>query len=281
MLIITQIDGLVMTDPKSHYAHSQPPHLMDDTDCRNWVTDCVCATCRERKADSSEKQITSLFGDYNYIDVEDEGELTAHQYLVCNFEMHAYVFSTRKWGKQPRFRQSFQADARVERLHVDNFFEPKFEENMFDNLVMEEQRKRILKGLSKSFARRNKNDEIVPMDLWEADFVKGKGGGLIFLLHGKPGVGKTCTAGKFDSLCGPFEVLILLLECVAAFTRRPLMVLTPSDIGTDPDDVESILARNFKTAQSWGAVILIDEADVFMECRSTTDLVRNSLVAGK
>ncbi|EFY96203.2 ATPase (AAA) domain protein [Metarhizium robertsii] len=240
-----EIDGLVMTDPKSHYTHSQPPRLMDDTDCRNWVTDCVCATCRERKADSSEKQITSLFGDYNYIDVEDEDELTAHQYLVCNFEMHAYVFSTRKW----------------ERLHVDNFFEPKFEENMFDNLVMEEQRKRILKGLSKSFARRNKNDEIVPMDLWEADFVKGKGGGLIFLLHGKPGVGKTCTA-----------------ECVAAFTRRPLMVLTPSDIGTDPDDVESILARNFKTAQSWGAVILIDEADVFMECRSTTDLVRNSFL---
>ncbi|QLI68001.1 uncharacterized protein G6M90_00g030840 [Metarhizium brunneum] len=133
---------------------------------------------------------------------------------------------------------------------------------MINSLVMEEQRKRILKGFSKSFARRNKNDEIVPMDLWEADFVKGKGGGLIFLLHGKPGVGKSCTA-----------------ECVAAFTRRPLMVLTPGDIGTNPDKVEFILAKKFNMAQSWGAVIPIDEADVFMERRSTTDLVRNSFVA--
>ncbi|KAF4484031.1 hypothetical protein CGGC5_v008297 [Colletotrichum fructicola Nara gc5] len=30
----------------------------------------------------------------------------------------------------------------------------------------------------------------------------------------------------------------------------------------------------------WGAVLLIDEADVFMERRTTSDLVRNSLVAG-
>lgn len=59
------------------------------------------------------------------------------------------------------------------------------------------------------------------------------------------------------------------------------MVLTSSDIGTDPESIEANLTRNFKTAKSWGAVLLIDEADVFMERRSTADLVRNSLVAGK
>ncbi|EMR70898.1 putative aaa family atpase protein [Eutypa lata UCREL1] len=80
---------------------------------------------------------------------------------------------------------------------------------------------------------------------------------------GGPGVGKTCTA-----------------ECIAAFTKRPLMVLTSSDISTDPSMVEGNLTRQFKTAKSWGAVLLIDEADVFMERRSTADLVRNSLVAG-
>jgi signal recognition particle GTPase len=31
---------------------------------------------------------------------------------------------------------------------------------------------------------------------WSADFVEGKGEGLTILLHGKPGVGKTYTAGK-------------------------------------------------------------------------------------
>jgi pheromone shutdown protein TraB len=59
------------------------------------------------------------------------------------------------------------------------------------------------------------------------------------------------------------------------------MVLTMSDIGTNPKDVESNLTRSFKTATSWGAVLLIDEADVFMARRSIEDLARSSLVASK
>lgn len=136
---------------------------------------------------------------------------------------------------------------------------------MINDLVMEDKRLQTLKALSKSFVRENKMGR--PMKVghqWSADFVEGKGSGLIFLLHGSPGVGKTFTA-----------------ECIAEYVRRPLMVLTSSDIGTDPIQVERNLERNFKTATSWGAVLLIDEADVFMERRSTQDLVRNSLVAGK
>jgi len=30
------------------------------------------------------------------------------------------------------------------------------------------------------------------------DIIKGKGKGMVFLLHGAPGVGKTLTAGKYD-----------------------------------------------------------------------------------
>jgi hypothetical protein len=70
-------------------------------------------------------------------------------------------------------------------------------------------------------------------------------------------------------------------ECIAEFVRRPLLVLTCSDIGTEPKEVEVNLTKHFKRAKSWGAVMLIDEADVFMERRSTADLTRNSLVAGK
>jgi SpoVK/Ycf46/Vps4 family AAA+-type ATPase len=58
------------------------------------------------------------------------------------------------------------------------------------------------------------------------------------------------------------------------------MVLTASDVGTEPKEVEANLTAHFKRAKSWGAVLLIDEADIFMERRSTIDLVRNSLVAG-
>ena len=76
-------------------------------------------------------------------------------------------------------------------LHVRNFTEPSFDEQMIDNsLVMDEQRKTTLKALAKSFARQNKHSELVTRDWWSADFVKGKGSGLIFLLHGSPGTGK-------------------------------------------------------------------------------------------
>ena len=58
------------------------------------------------------------------------------------------------------------------------------------------------------------------------------------------------------------------------------MVLTSSDIGTNSEEVESNLANEFISAKRCNAVLLIDEADVFMERRSSVDLIRNSLVAG-
>ncbi|KAI1502348.1 P-loop containing nucleoside triphosphate hydrolase protein [Biscogniauxia marginata] len=241
-----EVDGLVMADLKSYYASDGiKPTLLETTDCRNWTSDCKCAVCKNKGTDKS--NMVSLFEDYNYIAIETEDTLTQHQYFLCHFEMRAFVFRTRTW----------------ELLHVRHFSEPEFDEDLIDHLVMDTQRKRTLKSLAKSFARVNKHGEVLTKDPWAADFVKGKGHGLIFLLHGRPGVGKTCTA-----------------ECIAAFTKRPLMVLTSSDIGTDPASVETNLTKNFKTAKSWGAVLLIDEADVFMERRSTADLVRNSLVAG-
>jgi hypothetical protein len=66
---------------------------------------------------------------------------------------------------------------------------------MIDVLVMDETRVRTLKALVNSFARIDKNERPIDQGPWAADFVKGKGNGLIFLLRGMPGVGKTCTAG--------------------------------------------------------------------------------------
>jgi hypothetical protein len=76
----------------------------------------------------------------------------------------------------------------TEKLHVKNFAAPEFPENMIQNWVMDQQRKDTLKALSLSFARHNKQGEKLTRDMWAADFVKGKGSGLIFLLHGQPGV---------------------------------------------------------------------------------------------
>jgi len=97
---------------------------------------------------------------------------------------------------------------------------------------------------------------------WAADPIPNKGEGQIFLLHGPPGAGKTFTA-----------------ECVAEFTSRPLLSLTCGDIGTDEQRVEEALSKWFKLAEIWGAVMLIDEADVYLERRSVNDLTRNGLVS--
>lgn len=77
-----------------------------------------------------------------------------------------------------------------------NFQEPQFQEDLIDNLVMDQERIKILKALASSYVRVNQQGNKIEHDAWTADFVKGKGSGLIFLLHGKPGVGKTVTAGK-------------------------------------------------------------------------------------
>ena len=68
---------------------------------------------------------------------------------------------------------------------------------MVESLIINDGTKEILTSLAKSFARRNKAGEEIPKPMWSADFVPGKGTGLTFLLHGKPGVGKTLTAGMY------------------------------------------------------------------------------------
>lgn len=83
-----------------------------------------------------------------------------------------------------------------ERLHVTNFREPKFQQDMIDSLVIKPNRVRTLKALASSYIRINQHGKHIEHEPWAADFVKGKGSGLIFLLHGKSGVGKTATAGR-------------------------------------------------------------------------------------
>lgn len=71
------------------------------------------------------------------------------------------------------------------------------------------------------------------------------------------------------------------LECIAEYTGRALLSLTCGDIGTDELELENQLSKWFRLAEKWGAIMLIDEADVYLEKRQITDLKRNSLVSGQ
>ncbi len=96
----------------------------------------------------------------------------------------------------------------------------------------------------------------------ENDVVRGKGKGLILLLHGAPGVGKTSTA-----------------ECVAEANGKMLFPITCGDLGTTAAAVERELSDKFHLAELWDCVLLLDEADVFLAQRTKYDVSRNSLVS--
>lgn len=71
-----------------------------------------------------------------------------------------------------------------------------------------------------------------------------------------------------------------MLECISELIGRPLLSLTSADLGNDEQGMERSLSSWFKLAEAWGAVMLLDEADVWLERRMVADLKRNSLVAG-
>lgn len=73
----------------------------------------------------------------------------------------------------------------------------------------------------------------------------------------------------------------LCAESVAEFTRRPLLNITAADLGHEPDALEKSLLQYFRRANDWDAIVLLDEADVYLEKRSTSDLKRNSIVSGQ
>jgi AAA+ superfamily predicted ATPase len=82
------------------------------------------------------------------------------------------------------------------------------------------------------------------------------------LFHGGPGTGKTLTA-----------------EGVAEIAKQPLYRVTCADVGTTAEDVEKYLDSVLHLGRIWDCVVLLDEADVFLEQRSLEDLQRNALVS--
>lgn len=56
-------------------------------------------------------------------------------------------------------------------------------------------------------------------------------------------------------------------------------MVSVGELGTDARTLEHQLSRILEVAHIWGAVLLLDEADVFLERRSVHDLHRNALVS--
>lgn len=145
-----------------------------------------------------------------------------------------YLFSTKKW-------------AMMDLSHSNPI---NFRSDSIEKLVLDQDKKDMLLALVQNFVTD------------QNDIVDGKGGGIITLLHGAPGLGKTLAA-----------------ECIAEYTEKPLYKVSVGELGTSPDQLEQRLSQILNIATRWGAVLLIDEADIFLEARTTNDIARNAMVA--
>jgi hypothetical protein len=134
-------------------------------------------------------------------------------------------------------------------MRMDDLEEITFRDDAFDRLVMDDVRKNMILALVKTRLEGKR------------DIIEGKGGGTIFMLEGSPGVGKTLTA-----------------ETVAEVLHRPLHMVSIGELGTSADQLEERLRKILDIATVWNAVLLIDEADVFMEERKADDIERNAMV---
>ncbi|KGO67983.1 ATPase, AAA-type, core [Penicillium italicum] len=129
-----------------------------------------------------------------------------------------------------------------------------WDKEAFGSLVLPSNQKSIVKALveSHTFHAAQNIDDVI----------QGKGKGLVAVLHGPPGTGKTLTA-----------------EGIAELLRRPLYMVSAGELGTDSRTLEAELNKILDIAHSWGAVLLLDEADVFLEKRTIHDIHRNALVS--
>jgi SpoVK/Ycf46/Vps4 family AAA+-type ATPase len=130
-------------------------------------------------------------------------------------------------------------------------YEIEFREETFDRLVLPASQKRMIKALV-----RHSSDSF-------QDIVAAKGEGSVFLLYGPPGVGKTLTA-----------------EAISEMLHRPLYSVSLGQLGTTPAELEKRMGEILELCSRWDALILLDEADIFLEKRTTGgSLERNAMVS--
>jgi hypothetical protein len=98
------------------------------------------------------------------------------------------------------------------------------------------------------------------MDVLMDDIVQGKSGGTTVLCAGPPGVGKTLTA-----------------EVYSEIIQRPLYRVHSGQLGLNVSTMETALKEILTRAQRWGAVMLIDEADVYIK-RRDDNIAMNAVV---
>jgi len=200
------------------------------------------------------------------LDVEDQGSMAAQHPMLARGSAQVEDLDPTHLSLLPRrvFAYSLR-DRKFVLAHVDSLSKVKTVNGGFQNLRINDTHLRMIKSLVKNHFNTKQLEAAEGMEVTGQDFIYGKGRGVVVLLHGVPGVGKTATA-----------------EAVAQEYSKPLFAMTCGDLGTTPEGVSWNLMNIFRLANLWDCVLLLDEADVFLSRREQrgNDLLRNALVSG-
>ncbi|KAE9994257.1 hypothetical protein EG327_000102 [Venturia inaequalis] len=147
-----------------------------------------------------------------------------------------------------------------EDFNIDGVEDVEFNTTPFDSLVLPDGYKELILAFVESQLKEGDSFE---------DVINGKGGGLVVLLSGVPGVGKTLTA---ESVAERIHAPLFKLELREEEPTRKNSSAS-EDLYTNHD-----LDDQFRWAAKWGAVLLIDECDTYLQTRSDHDSRRNHLV---
>ncbi|XXG98474.1 hypothetical protein Hte_004798 [Hypoxylon texense] len=165
--------------------------------------------------------------------------LSTEQHLTCPPFVHVFSFTVREWGF----------------VLINGLSEIKWNPGVFDKLQVKENVKETLRGLVNGHSHRSINFD---------DFIEGKGRGLVCLLHGPPGSGKTMTA-----------------ESIAESLHKLLYSASGGELGTSVGTMQYRLEMAFKLVARWDAILLLDEADTFLAERRGDSVERNAIISGE
>ena len=247
---VHQVKGRVMID-YNEYVRQSPPAAarlegelgvnVEETDDKDacWCGNPNCAYVTSSKS-STDTKGAKVGGDDGKPD-EHKHELSEDEVLLCPGRVKGFALTDKCW-----------AEFRIDKLtHIE------WNKDAYNRLEMEEDPKHVIKALVESH---RKHSDVKSADF--DDIIAGKGLGLVFLLQGPPGLGKTLTA-----------------ESVAEQAKKPLYAVTSGELGTTVNDMETALAKAFRIAKEWNAILLLDEADVFLSKRTVDNLEKNAFVS--
>jgi hypothetical protein len=156
----------------------------------------------EKKASVGTKPV--LAADSNFI-------LTPEQHLLADARVRGYSLRDKKWLT----------------FFIDSIKDIEWNEHAFTSLVAPQEQKELILSFAESQAKSNGSFD---------DFIQGKGKGIIMLLAGPPGVGKT-----------------LMAESVAESMKAPLYSIGAADLASKPTALENKLNDILEMCTKWGA----------------------------